>query len=89
LISKTTKRFRAALENLPPAVRRHARESYRLFREDPYHPGLGFRQVHPSEPIYSVRIGLHHRALAVRSGEEVVWFWIGSHADYDNLLARL
>ncbi len=34
----------------------------------------------------SVRIGIGYRALGVRKGEEIIWFWIGSHADYDRLL---
>jgi hypothetical protein len=36
-----------------------------------------------------VRIGLAYRALGVRDGDDVVWFWIGSHADYDQLLREL
>jgi hypothetical protein len=32
---------------------------------------------------------LHWRALGVREHETMVWFWIGSHADYDGMLARL
>jgi hypothetical protein len=36
-----------------------------------------------------VRVGLHHRALAVESGEDVIWFWIGSHAEYDTLLRAM
>jgi hypothetical protein len=35
---------------------------------------------------WSVRVGLHYRALAIESGDDMVWFWIGSHADYDALL---
>ena len=53
---------------------------------DPNHPSLKFRQVHPSEPIFSVRIGLHWRAIAVVENEVAIWFWIGSHSDYDKLL---
>jgi len=26
------------------------------------------------------------RALAVETGDGLVWFWIGSHADYDALI---
>jgi hypothetical protein len=33
-----------------------------------------------------VRIGLRYRALAAESGDDLVWFWIGSHADYDALI---
>jgi hypothetical protein len=34
-------------------------------------------------------VGLAYRALAVRDKDEVIWFWVGSHADYDDLLGRL
>ena len=66
-----------------------ARLAYQLFRQDPFHPSLRFKQVHASRPIFSARVGLAYRALAVREGDEVIWFWIGSHADYDDLLGRL
>jgi hypothetical protein len=39
--------------------------------------------------VYSVRVGLGWRALGVREGDVMVWFWIGSHADYDRLLETL
>ena len=74
---------------MPPQVQAQARLAYDLFRRDPFHPGLRFKQVHPTRPIYSARVGLAYRALAVRDGDDVIWFWIGSHGDYDKLLARL
>ncbi len=84
--SHTTERFREALGRLPPSVQERARAAYRLFHEDPSHPSLRFKTVHPTRPIYSVRIGLGYRALGVRGGDVVIWFWIGSHAAYDRLL---
>ena len=87
--SVTTKRFREAFRLLPQTVKHQAREAYRFFRQNPYHPGLHFRQVHPSKPVYSVRIGRDYHAVGVRDGSEMVWFWIGSHNDYDELLSRL
>jgi hypothetical protein len=36
--------------------------------------------------FWSVRIGLHYRALAVEDDGDLPWFWIGSHAEYDQLL---
>jgi hypothetical protein len=87
--SRTTRRFREAFGALPAAVRRQAREAYRQFRDDPYHPSLRFKQVHTTRPIYSVRIGRSYRALAVRDDETVIWFWVGSHSDYDRLISRL
>jgi len=74
---------------LPPQVQAQARLAYQLFRQDPFHPSLRFKQVHASRPIFSARVGLAYRALAVRDQDEVIWFWIGSHADYDDLLGRL
>jgi hypothetical protein len=29
---------------------------------------------------------LHYRALAAEVTDGLVWFWIGSHADYDRLV---
>ena len=77
--------FRKAFSALPRDVKRLARRAYRVFAKDPRHPSLCFKKVHASKPIYSVRIGLHYRALGVKAGDEIVWFWIGSHAEYDRL----
>ena len=87
--SRITERFRKALANLPTNVKRQSRQAYRLFRQNPNHPSLRFKQVHPIRGIYSVRVGLDYRALGIRDGNEIVWFWIGSHADCDTLLVRL
>lgn len=70
-------------------LQRQAREAYRTFRENPAHPSLRFRQVHPTRPIYSARVNLDYRALGVREGETIVWFWIGNHDEYERLLGRL
>ncbi|MFN8646240.1 MAG: hypothetical protein U0104_05755 [Gemmatimonadales bacterium] len=86
--SRTTQRFRKALAVLPEDVRTRARLAYRLFASDPWHAALQFKQVHPSEPIYSVRVGLGYRALGIRQDETVIWFWIGSHAEYDRLVTQ-
>jgi hypothetical protein len=87
--SRTTERFRKALAALPEQVRRQARVAYRLFRQTPFHPSLRFKQVHPIRGIYSVRISLDYRAVGIRDKDEIVWLWIGSHADCESLLARL
>ncbi len=74
---------------MPDPVKERAREAYRRFVENPDHPGLRFKQVHQTEPIYSVRVTRDYRALGVRDGDTVIWFWIGSHADYDDLIPRM
>jgi len=74
---------------MPPRIQVRAREAYRTFADDPSHPGLHFKQVHSCRAIFSARVSLGYRALAVRDEDTWIWFWIGSHSDYDQLLARL
>jgi len=84
--SRVTRSFRAAFTALPNEVQARARRAYDLFRDHPDHPSLRFKKVSESENIYSVRIGLGYRALGVLEDSTVIWFWIGSHSDYDRLI---
>ncbi|MBV6393029.1 MAG: hypothetical protein KPEEDBHJ_02259 [Anaerolineales bacterium] len=86
MISHITEKFRKAFAELPADVQNQARQAYRLFIENPYHPGLHFKPIHPTRPIYSVRVGLNYRAVGAREGDEIIWFWIGSHAEYNRLI---
>ena len=56
-----------------------------MFQANPAHPGLQFKKLEGEDNIYSVRIGLGYRALAVMKADRVVWYWIGSHSEYDHL----
>lgn len=87
--SHTTEKFRQAYQQLPVEIQQQARTAYRLWREDHTHPSLHFKKVHETKPIYSVRIGLGWRAVGVKQGDTLIWYWIGSHAEYDKLLAQL
>lgn len=89
MISHTTERFRKAFSNLPQQVQQQAKEAYRQFKADPFYPSLRFKRVHSTKPIYSVRINVDYRAVGVQQENEIIWFWIGSHADYSKLLASL
>jgi hypothetical protein len=84
--SFTSRRFRDAYAALPEHVQQQARRAYQLFQHDRSHPGLNFKKVDEANNIYSVRVGLGYRALGQFDGSEIVWFWIGPHADYDKLL---
>ena len=87
--SRATPRFWAAYRALPAENRNLARRAYQLFRENPGHPSLHFKRIHDREPIYSARVSLGYRAVGLLERDEVTWFWIGTHADYDRLLDRL
>jgi hypothetical protein len=91
VISHTSERFRKLFAQLPGYVRKQAREAYEQFVKDPYYPSLHFKKVHSTKPIYSVRINIDYRALGVHiiSENEIVWFWIGPHDEYDKLLRRI
>jgi mRNA-degrading endonuclease RelE of RelBE toxin-antitoxin system len=84
--SAITRGFREAFSKLPDPIRQQARRAYGLFRQNPSHPGLGFKKVDNENNTYSVRIGLGYRALGQLDGDCIVWFWIGPHAEYDRRL---
>jgi hypothetical protein len=56
-----------------------------LLKRDPQHPSLHFKKV---GPYWSARVGIRHRALAVRKNGDWVWFWIGTHTAYDSLIRQ-
>ena len=87
--SYTTDSFWRAYRRLNDETQRQAREAYRLFQADPAHPSLRFKKAHTSTTVYSVRISRDCRALAVPDGDDLVWFWIGPHGEYDRLISRL
>jgi len=75
--------FWKAYDALPARVRRLADDNYALLKADPRHPSLHLKRI---GRFWSVRVGLH-RAPGVDAEEGIVWFWIGSPADYDKLTA--
>jgi hypothetical protein len=79
----TTPQFWDCYNRLPAEVRELADKNYQLLLADPKHPSLRFKKI---DGLWSVRVGRHYRALGLDRPEGVVWFWIGSHADYEKLL---
>lgn len=88
--SRTTRQFRDLYASLPERVRKQAREAYRQFHDNPAAPGLNFERIAGSRtPIYSARVSEQYRVLGRREDDTIVWFWIGTHSDYDKLIGRL
>jgi hypothetical protein len=75
--------FWEAYEKLPGAVRELADKNYALLKREPNHPSLRLKKV---GRFWSVRVGLRYRALATEVDGGLLWFWIGSHADYDAMI---
>jgi hypothetical protein len=76
--------FWTCYDALPADVRALADKQFALLKENPRHPSLHFKRI---SRFHSVRVGTHYRALAVDAPDGALWFWIGSHAEYDRLVA--
>jgi hypothetical protein len=78
-----TPAFWESYQRLPAPVRATADKNYGLLKEDPRHPSLRLKKV---GKYWSVRAGRGYRALATEVDGGLLWFWIGSHKDYDELI---
>jgi hypothetical protein len=77
----------AGFDALPKSVQKLARDKFQLWRKNPFASALYFKELFPD--VWSVRINQNYRARGRRRGNFIVWFWIGTHAEYDHLLKRL
>ncbi len=84
--SVTTSQFRKCLDKLPKIIQAKDRKSYLLWLDDPNYPSLHFKQIHSTEPIYSVRISLAYRDLGIIKNDTMIWFWIGSHEEFNSIV---
>lgn len=87
--SETTSKFWKSYNQLPSHIRKQAKEAYSIFKNDLYYPSLQFKRIHSSQPIYSVRIMIDYRSVGVLKDNSIIWFWIGTHSDYDTLVKLL
>lgn len=82
---RTVESFWKCFDALPQDVQRLANENFELLKANSFHPSLHFKKI---DELWSVRVGMHYRALATQSGDDAIWFWIGTHAEYDAILKR-
>ncbi|MEW6235298.1 MAG: hypothetical protein AB1656_07925 [Candidatus Omnitrophota bacterium] len=50
-----------------------------MLKSNPWHPSLHFKKI---GKVWSARIGMDYRALAVADGDDFIWIWIGAHDEY-------
>ena len=81
----TTPQFWELYQNLPSQIQDLADKNFALLKQDATHPSLHLKKV---KNFWSVRIGIRYRALAFQVEEGLIWFWIGTHADYDKMVNR-
>jgi hypothetical protein len=70
---------------LPESARIQADKNFALLKSNPKHPSLHLKRI---GRFWSARIGLKYRALAVEIEDGLLWFWIGSHAEYDQMIQQ-
>ncbi len=83
--SQATDRFWQCYHRLPADIQSLAVKRYRIWRQDPHHPSLQFKKV---AAYWSARVTDDYRALGIMDGNTVIWFWIGTHGEYEQLLGR-
>lgn len=80
---RATPRFWSLYRRLPSEVQELADRAYAHMQVDSRHPSLHLKKA---GDYWSVRVGLHYRALAVEHENDLLWVWIGTHAEYDEIV---
>ncbi len=80
---RTTNRFWKCFASLSESVQKASKKNFDLLQENPLHPSLHFKKV---GKVWSARVGMDHRALALEDGEDFVWVWIGHHSEYERMI---
>ena len=95
--SRAVSSFWIGYRRLPAEVQTAAKKQYRLWLSDPHHPSLRFKKVGSD---WSARITGDYRSVGVMAmngrgerkfimdGDTVIWYFIGTHAEYDRLLGK-
>ncbi|HEX3740157.1 MAG TPA: hypothetical protein VHV29_10575 [Terriglobales bacterium] len=84
-----TTAFWARYNALPQEVRVRADKQFALMKDNPQHPSLQFKKLgeRRGQEIWSARITLKYRALAIKRRDGYLWFWVGNHEVYDLLIS--
>ena len=86
---RTATDFWQAYQALPQDVRSRADKQFSLLQDNPQHPSVQFKKIgeRRGQEIWSARVTLNFRALAIKRPYGYLWFWIGDHNTYDTLIA--
>lgn len=74
--------FWAFYQRLPADIQKLADRNFALLKRAPRHPSLQLKKVGRH---WSVRVGEHYRAVGVETPQGILWYWIGTHAEYDHM----
>jgi hypothetical protein len=85
---RATEGFWRSYQALPLEMRNRADKQFALLKNNPQYPSLQFKKVGESRglEVWSARVTLNYRALALRRADGFLWFWIGDHKSYEELI---
>ncbi len=86
--SLTSPRFWTLYRQLPAEIRQAARQAYQQFAADPAHPSLHFHRLKVDARLWSVRVTRTYRAVGIVREQTITWFWIGTHAEFDQMFPK-
>jgi hypothetical protein len=75
-------------DELPASVQEQEIKACELWLLDPYHRSLQLRRISQRQPIYSAYVSLNYRVHSFLKDDRIYSFWIGAHAEYDELTKR-
>ena len=93
-MNRRTWAFLGMFAALPVEIRDAARAAFGMFLQHPQHPALRSHELKPTKKGHhlpnsiSVSVTKQYRAIYVVNNGVNVWYWIGSHADYDTFVGR-
>jgi hypothetical protein len=82
------------LAMLPERIKEAAEEAYRQFLTDPNHVSLAHHALKDTKKgrhrngSWAVHVTRRYCAIYIPDGNENVWYWIGSHEDYNNFVGK-
>jgi len=83
--SRATRSFWKNFHGLPKDIQDTATRRYRMWISDPQHHALRFKKVGDH---WSARVNNDYRAVGIMEGDTVIWYFIGTHAEYNQLLNK-
>ncbi len=88
MIHRATEDFWKYYDALPARIRERADKQFALLKDNPQHRSLQFKKLgeRSGQEIWSARVNLKYRALAVKLPDGYLWYWIGEHAVYDAMI---
>lgn len=89
MISHINSKWKRLYKKLPTEIRQIAKNKYKQFKDNPFHASLHFKRIHSNKAIFSARITSNHRTIGILNDDNaIIWFWIGSHDEYERILKQ-